>query len=377
MLVLDGILQQVAGLLTAFLLAYISIPSIVTVARKKQLVDNPGGRRVHTQQVPNLGGLAVFAGFTVAFLMFSHFGMYPKFQFLLAAVIVIFFIGVKDDIMIIAPITKFMGQLVAGFVVVVPGNIRFTDLHGFSGINEIPYVFSVLLTIFVILVIINAFNFVDGIDGLSSGLGILSASTYGVWFLLHEETGYSLLAWSLTGALMAFFGFNVWGRRNKVFMGDTGAQLVGLVVAVLTIQFTEMNILAQNTYAIPSAPSVAFGILVIPLVDTLRVVFIRFVISRSLFKADKNHFHHQLLALGFTHKQATFTILGINLLFIVLVFTICRKVSIRRLMLLILVIAMFINYIPAYFIVKRRRNAEKRNAYSGGASPGNTENNGK
>ena len=359
MLVLNGYFQQIAGLLSAFILAYISIPSIVTVARSKGLVDKPGGRRVHQETVPNLGGLAVFAGFTVAFLIFSHFNEYPRFQFLLAGVIIIFFIGIKDDIMIIAPITKFLGQLAAALVVIIPGGIHFTHLHGFFGITELPYLASVFLSLVVVLGIINAFNFVDGIDGLCSGLGIISASTYGVWFILHNEYGYALLAWSLTGALIAFFIFNVWGKNYKVFLGDTGAQLVGLVVAVLTIQFNEMNIYGKFSYAIPSAPSVSFGILVVPLVDTLRVMFIRSVIRHSLFKADKNHIHHQLLNLGFSHKKATFTILGINLLFILFVFTICRDVSIRRLMLLILVIAMVLNYVPAYFIVRKRSRQQR------------------
>lgn len=367
MLILNGYLQQVAGILTAFLLAYISIPSIVTIARKKKLYDEPGGRRVHKRVVPNLGGLAVFAGFTVSFLIFSHFDEYPRFQFLLAGIIIIFFIGIKDDIMIIAPITKFAGQVIGSLVVIVPGGIRFTHLHGFFGIFELAYLPGVVLTLFVMVVIINAFNLIDGIDGLSSGLGIVSASTYSVWFMLNEETGYALMGWTLAGALLAFFIFNVWGRENKVFMGDTGAQLVGLIVAVLTIQFNEMNIQQYNPQSIPSAPSVSFGILVVPLVDTLRVMFIRWVIRHSLFKADKNHIHHQLLALGFSHKQATFTILGVNVLFIIFVFAVCYNVSIRRLMLLILVIAMFLNYIPAYFIERKRRKGfhEEVSEFSG------------
>lgn len=359
MLVLSGFWQQMAGIVTAFILVYIAIPSIVFVAKRKGLVDKPGGRRVHRQLVPNLGGVAVFGGFTVSFLMFSHLSEYPRFQFLVAGIIVIFFIGIKDDIMIIAPVTKFLGQLAASAIVVIPGGIKFTHLHGFCGIGELPYLAGVLLTIFVIVLIINAFNFVDGIDGLCSGLGIITAGTYGIWFYLHNENGYTLLAASLAGALAAFFIFNVWGRENKVFLGDTGAQLLGLAVAVLTIRFNEMNIVELNKGAIPSAPSVSFGILAMPLVDTLRVMFIRSVIRNSLFKADKNHIHHQMLELGFSHKKATFIILGVNILFILFVFTICFYVSIRRLMLLILVIAMFLNYIPAYFIERKKLRKDK------------------
>lgn len=345
-----------AGLL-AFFLSFISIPSIVIVARKKNLTDEPGGRRVHKNTVPNLGGVAVFAGFTLSFLIFANFYAFPQFQYLLAGAFVLFFIGIKDDIMIIAPLTKFLGQLVATLVVVLPGGLYLTHLHGFFGLETISPWLGAPLTVFVLLVIINAFNLIDGIDGLSSGIGILSAATFGTWFFLTQHYAWALVAFALVGALLAFFYFNVFGNENKVFLGDTGALILGLIVGVLTIQFNEFNIDKSMPYWVQSAPSVSFGVLVIPLVDTLRVMFIRSIISDSLFKADKNHLHHQLLALGFSHKRATFTILFTNLLFILFVFFVCQFMSIRRLLLLILVIAMFLNYVPAYFIDRKKNHS--------------------
>jgi len=188
------------------------------------------------------------------------------------------------------------------------------------GIHEISYPVSFLLSGFVMIVFINAFNLIDGIDGLASGISIIAAGVLGVWFYLAGHIEYTILAFSLIGALSGFFYFNVYGKKNKIFMGDTGSLILGTIMSVLVIQFNELNIIQTRPFAIASAPAVSFGILIYPLFDTIRVFAIRIYQGRSPFSPDKNHIHHRLLALGMSHKQATFTLLAVSALYVVPVF---------------------------------------------------------
>ena len=348
----NPILNILGGFVTAFTLVFISIPSIVTVAQRKKLYVVPEGRHVHEKITPTLGGVAIFSGLLISLGVWVSTG-FTEFQYISAALLVMFFIGVKDDILIIAPFTKMMGQIVAAGIIVFFGNIRFTNLHGFNGIHEIHYLTSAVLTIFVIIVIINALNLIDGIDGLASGIGILSTFTFGAWFLLVEQYNYALLSAVLIGSLLAFFYFNVYSSKNKLFMGDTGSLVLGLVLSILVIKFNEVNIDSKAAYAIQSAPSVSFGILFVPLFDMLRVMFIRFFTHRPLFQPDKRHLHHLLLSLGMSHKRATFTILFVNALFVAFVMYYSQFTSIRRLMLVILIIGTVLTSIPHFILNKR------------------------
>lgn len=347
------------SMLTAFLVVLFSVPSIVKVALKKHLFDEPGLRTSHKHAIPTLGGLAIFAGFIFSLSVTPNINPMEEEAIIIAASVIIFFIGLKDDILVTAPITKLGGQLVSGAILVVLGDIRITSLHGFYGITEIPYTFSLLLTIFLIIVIINAFNLIDGIDGLSSGIGILTASTFGIWFYLFGKVQWAVLSFALVGSLMAFFIYNVFGKKNKIFMGDTGSLLLGLIMSIITIQFNEFNKNTGMDYAIHAAPAVAFGILIVPLFDTLRVMFIRIVLKRSPFKADKNHIHHKLLDLGYSHIKSTLILLFVNIIFIIFVFAASDKFEILRLMLLLLIAAMIISHV-CVLLADRKRNA--RNA---------------
>lgn len=347
-------LYIIASLFISSLVVFFSIPSIVKVAEKKQLFDEPDHRTSHTHAIPTLGGLALFAGFVFTIAFLPNLKPMPQENAIIAAAIIVFFIGLKDDILVTAPLTKLGGQIIASLILILVGDIRITSLHGFYGITEIPFIVSVLLSIFVIVVIINSFNLIDGIDGLSSGIGILTASTFGVWFYLFGEIQWSILAFSLVGGLISFFFYNVFGTKNKIFMGDTGSLLLGLVLAVLAIQFNEFNKISSNEYSIHAAPAVAFGILIIPLFDTLRVMFIRIFTGKSPFYPDKNHVHHRLLDLGFTHLKSSLIIIFVNIIFIIFSFEASNKFEILRLVLLLLIAAMIISHVSVLIIERRR-----------------------
>jgi len=310
--------------------------------------------------VPTLGGMAIFSGLLLASLLWVDRSQCPNLQYIMASLLVVFFIGLKDDILIIAPLTKLYGQIFAALIIVVLGNLHFTNLHGFYQITEIPDWLGMGLSIFVILVITNAFNLIDGIDGLSSGLGILISSTFGIWFYLAGFLQQSIISFALSGALLAFFRFNVFSKTKKIFMGDTGSLILGLMISILVIEFNERNIINDHPFPVYSAPSVSFGILIIPLFDMLRVMFIRVMTGKPIFFPDKNHIHHQLLKLGLGHKKAAFIIIFVNLAFIIFVFTF-NQISIRRLLLVILLMAMALSYIPPFLLeLKKKRNTKDK-----------------
>jgi UDP-GlcNAc:undecaprenyl-phosphate GlcNAc-1-phosphate transferase len=345
--------------LAALIITLVSIPSIVKVAELKHLYDTPDDRRIHSGNVPTLGGLAVFSGFTVSALFFSNTEQFPELQFIIAGVIIIFFVGIKDDILMIAPLTKLLGQIVSASVIVLFTDIQITNFHGFFGIFEIPVYFGIPLSIFVFVVIINGFNLIDGIDGLSASIGAIVSITFGIWFYLTDEFQYVILTAAMTGALIGFLRYNVSSNKNKIFLGDTGSLILGLLISVPVIKFNEMNIDHDFDYAKYGAPAISLAILVIPLFDTIRVMFIRFFQGKPIFKPDKQHIHHVFIRLGFSHKQAVLFLVLINVLFIVTALLINNLMGIRRLFLVFLLAAMIIFYIPAWLAQRKEKKTRK------------------
>jgi UDP-N-acetylmuramyl pentapeptide phosphotransferase/UDP-N-acetylglucosamine-1-phosphate transferase len=347
--------QPFFGFVTAFIITFISIPSIIKVAHLKRLFDEPGERTVHEHAVPTLGGLAVFAGVALGLLMFCNSPSIPELPYILAGIIVIFFIGLKDDILVIAPLTKLAGQVFATLIVIVFADLRLDNFHGFFQIHGIDYWPSVFLTIFVTIVIINGFNLIDGIDGLSASISCLAAASFGVWFYITGHYQYALISFALIGALIAFLRFNLFSEKNKIFLGDTGSLINGWIISILVIKFNQLNIAPNFKSAVWGAPAVSFGILIIPLFDTIRVMFIRAIKRQSLFKADKQHIHHQFLKLGFSHKKAVLFLCLINIVFIAFSFYFHNVFGIRTLLLEIIVLAMFAFFIPTLIIERRMR----------------------
>lgn len=309
-----------ASFVLATIITFVAIPTVIDVARAKLLFDEPNGRGSHTQNTPTLGGLAIFTGYVIASMIFIDISRIPEIQYVIAGSIIIFFIGLKDDITGVDPLKKLIGQIIAAGIIIDLGNIRIMSLEGFLGIYEIDYFSSAVLSLFVVIVIINAFNLIDGIDGLASGIGILTSSVFGFWFYLVGAYQLSILAASLVGALSTFFLFNVFGHKNKIFMGDTGSLLLGFFSSVLALKFIALNSAMDNEFSMHTAPVIAIGILIVPLFDTLRVFTIRVLKKQSPFRADRQHVHHRLLTLGNNHLQAASILIGANVLFIGLVF---------------------------------------------------------
>lgn len=302
----------------SFTVTFLAIPAVINVAEMKKLFDMPDARKVHHVPITPLGGLGIFAGFIFGCLLTIHFGQYPDLQYFIAAAFVIFFLGLKDDILIISPVKKFIGQVLAAFIIVYYGNIQIRSMHGFLGVYQLPEMFSLLLTYFAVIVVINSFNLIDGVDGLAGSLGLLSTTIFGIYFLYIEMLPYAVIAFALAGSLLAFLIFNF--QPAKIFMGDTGSLLVGTINAILVLKFINVANMADVRLPIAASPAVGFTILMIPLLDTLRVFGIRILHRRSPFSPDRNHIHHLLLDRGFSHRAITLFLVAVNFVMITLVF---------------------------------------------------------
>ena len=349
--------------LLSFIIVFFSIPTILRVAHSKNLFDEPNKRSIHKTRVPTLGGLAIFIGFMFTYSLFVDIFEFAHIKFLIPASLVIFGIGIKDDILITAPIVKLIGQIIAAFIVVGLGDIRITDFQGFFGMQP-TYLGSVIFSIVFVIFIINGFNLIDGVDGLAAITGIITILSFSIWFYINDSFHIPILCSTLSGGLMAFSYFNVFSAKQKIFMGDTGSLMIGLLMAVVAIKFIEFNRPVNQLdlqYTMRSAPSVAAGILVVPIIDTLRVFFIRLSKGLSPFSADKNHIHHRLLTLGFSHLQISLIIGGVNIIFVLLSYYL-RNLGTLKLMLTLLALGAFTSYLPSFFIYLKRSKikVEKR-----------------
>lgn len=299
----------------SFFITILAIPAVIRVADEKGLFDIPDSRKLHTKAIASLGGVGIFIGFFLSILLSISVKDNPEFQYFFAAALLTFFLGIKDDILILSASKKFLGQLIAAAIVIHMAGIRIDSMHGFLGIQNLPDAVSYPLSYMTIIVIVNAFNLIDGVDGLAGSLGILTTAVFGSYFIAAGMPAYALLSLSLTGALVAFLVFNY--HPAKIFMGDSGSLLLGLVNAILVIKFIAVADSARGAFPISSSVAIGFSILLVPLLDTLRVFSVRLSKGRSPFSPDRNHIHHLLLDRGLNHGQVTLACLTTNAFFIV------------------------------------------------------------
>ncbi len=303
----------------AALLSVIAIPSILHVARVRHLYDDIGHfRKQHDHGIPRLGGVAIFVSFIATTLIFSVTNNSFPVGYLLTASIILFIMGLKDDLSGVNSSTKFLVHFVVALILVVLGDIRLTSMYGVFGIYDIPFIISVVLSILVIIMIVNAFNLIDGIDGLAGVTGIVANCVFATLFIYTHHTQLAVISLALIGAIIGFLKFNI--TPAKIFMGDAGALCIGLISVVLAIKLIELN--KFETVGIPqiiSAPALTVAILIGPIFDTIRIFFIRIISGISPFSADRNHIHHRILRLGYTHLQTTMILAGLNIVSVGLV----------------------------------------------------------
>jgi UDP-GlcNAc:undecaprenyl-phosphate GlcNAc-1-phosphate transferase len=345
----------VIGLST--LVSFIAIPSIMFVARERHLYDDfQSHRKEHDQGIPRLGGVAIFCSFTIVSLLFAKYDAFLPTNILLTSCIILFAVGLKDDLAGSSPATKFSLQFLVAVILVLLGSVRISSLYGVFNIYELPFLVSVLLSVLIIMFIVNAFNLIDGIDSLAGTIGLIVCLTFAILFTHMKQIELASLAFSMVGAIIGFLYFNF--SPAKIFMGDTGSLLIGLISVVLAIKFIELNKFTTENYdpVFYSAPATAVAIIIIPLFDTFRVFSLRIFNKQSPFQADRNHIHHRILRLGFNHTQTTLSLALTNIFFIYLALSL-RDWGNFVLIFMFLGLCMLINWVTTVLIrVKDRKS---------------------
>jgi UDP-GlcNAc:undecaprenyl-phosphate/decaprenyl-phosphate GlcNAc-1-phosphate transferase len=316
---------QLATLITSFVIAFLILPVIIKYSHKKNILDIPGRRKIHKKVTPSMGGIAIFAGFFVASLIWLDFVTLGYIRFVLVALFIIFFIGVRDDLVPLRPYLKLLGQVMSACLLVTLFDLRIDSFYGLFGVNNLPDAVSYSLTVFTIIVITNSFNLIDGLDGLAGSIASISLLSFGIWFFLIGDSVFGMIAFAMLGALLAFLIFN-W-EPSEVFMGDTGALVIGMFLAIMCIHFMNVNFSLpdSNPYKFQATIGAAACLIMIPLVDTLRIVILRLSKGQSPFRPDKSHVHHAIMRLGKTHSQTTI-ILGTTQLAFISIAIVLKKI---------------------------------------------------
>ncbi len=323
--------------ITAFIATIISIPPVIGLLNRFKLHDQPNHRKLHAAPVPTMGGIAVFFGLLISCLMWFPFNTESATIVFFFSVIIMVATGIMDDLKDLSAAYKFIIQLGLAGLIALSG-IRITSLQGFLGIYELPDYAQYFFTILTIACITNAFNLIDGIDGLAGGLGFMSLVTLGFFLTISGDSGTALIAFALSGAILAFLYFNL--NPARIFMGDTGSLLIGFIISVLCIRLLQMNVITPGK-AFACTPVFVLGIVFIPVFDTIRVFALRTWKGGSPFIADKSHIHHLLTNRGCSHIKAS-RLIGIANALLLLVIWALRNMRQEFILLAMTVFMLFV-----------------------------------
>ncbi len=364
--------------LISLILTVIAIPKVIKIAFEKQLFDVPDYRKVHTGQVPRLGGVTFLPGIMIAVFVVSGFicdiirqpelaELSVEMMYGAAGALFLYMTGVTDDLVGLSYKVKFPVQIISACLLCAAG-LWIDNFHGILGIHEIPPVIGVPFTVVVIVLIINAINLIDGIDGLASGLCILGITAFSILFIREGLVRYALIGISALGALLPFYIYNVYGtsnKRTKIFMGDAGSLTMGYIISAFTIKG------ATFAEKIPAdGPDqtfcfvYAFAILLVPILDVVRLFVHRIIHRRSPFSPDRCHIHHKFMAVGMSIGTARHTIIGISLVFFLFNIFMIRHVDINILLLTDVVLWTFMHIMISRRIhVLQQRHAKSAESY--------------
>nr|WP_314603442.1 MraY family glycosyltransferase [uncultured Capnocytophaga sp.] len=347
----------------SFIVSYLVIPRIISIVRIKNLMDKPNQRSSHKEKTPTMGGVAFFASLLSSLYFLQVYDSHKLGLSLVIGLLILFYIGIKDDLVGVSPRTKIIGQMLSFIFVMDSNELSITSLNGFLGFYELPLWISYFLGIFIIISIVNAYNLIDGINGSASMVGIMIFSIFSYIFYQTEDYYFVLLSISSIGCLSAFLRYNI-SKKNSIFMGDTGSLLIGFVIGVCTLRFLNLPIerLSMANINYYNKFVLVFIILYIPFVDTMRVFLIRILKHRSPFFADRNHIHHIMIDyMKLSHIQASLLLALFNLL--VFIFFYIANLYISTITLFIFLFLFIIGTTLILFYYNRsfsvRRNKQK------------------
>ena len=305
--------------IVAFAATWVIFKPTLRIALGKNIVDNPEARKLQDHPVPILGGVVVFFGIAVGLMFFKTMFYQTALLPVLAAAIIMLYVGTIDDITDIAPWKRLLIETGVALLMIYGSRSCIIHFQGLWGLEWIPLGVAIPLTVLTIVGLINAINMIDGIDGLLPGLGIIMLGLLGVLCFLAHDYSNAALATVAIGALMTFFLHNVFGQQSKMFLGDGGSMLLGIIVSWLIISilgghFHIGDYLGGRVDF--NLVSFCLAVVGIPVSDTLRVMFTRIFSGRSPFSADNNHLHHLFLACGFSHLGTSLSIMGLQTLIV-------------------------------------------------------------
>lgn len=314
----------ILGLLSTFATALLVVmfihPQVMKFAKKRNIVDNPDARKLQRNPVPVMGGVAVFfglvAGLCTAYIFFDVNALLPMF----VAISVMLCVGVADDVSSLSPWLRFVIEIVMVLMMMFVTEMSLDNLHGLWGYYNMPLWISIPLTVVAVVGMINAINLIDGVDGLSSGFCILASIIFGTLFLKAGDITMVLLCLLTIGALIPFFFHNVFGVKTKMFIGDGGSLMMGVVMSSYVVTAISSGNLCEKVFLGSNLGLVAFtlAVMCVPVFDTVRVMSMRILRRTSPFHPDKTHLHHLFIELGFSHVGTTISVLALNLIVVLL-----------------------------------------------------------
>jgi UDP-GlcNAc:undecaprenyl-phosphate/decaprenyl-phosphate GlcNAc-1-phosphate transferase len=302
--------------LIGFGLSLVTLPFIIQYTKQKNLFVKLDQRRIHKKVTPSMGGIAIFLGLGIAAAVYSITSQSQIVLIITAVLSIPFLIGFLDDRVHLRPSRKIVGQLVAATLVYFILDVKLTSFYGVFGGFQFPEFTSYIVTVVTIILLTNSFNLIDGIDGLAGMFSLVALTFFGIWFARHGNNEYAVISFALIGSVLAFLIKN-W-QPSKIFMGDTGSLVLGMSLSILAIVFLNENsqLAAHDSLKFNSGIGTVVCVLIVPIVDTIRVVVIRVSRGISPLTADKRHIHHALVRIGKSHRFAVLLILIVHVFFV-------------------------------------------------------------
>lgn len=343
----------------SFLATLMATPQTVKVFKGKNLFDKPGGRKLHKNRTPSMGGIGIFFGFIIFAVTAITDNSFYGVNYLWCSLLVLFFMGLRDDLIPLKSVNKFAVQILAASLVVGMTELKITSLYTLGGgvfVEQFPEWFSFFFSVFFIVAFTNAFNMIDGIDGLAGSLASILLFVFAVWFTLNNFWTEAFLTICMLGAVCGFLYYN-WSPA-KIFMGDTGSLVVGFFCALVMILFFNKNetVDFSNPYKINYAIGLIASLFIYPIFDVMRIFAIRLKAKRSPFSPDKLHIHLLLSRLGLDHRQIVFSIVGYTLV-VLLIYSILTYSNLNEII-IILIIFSFCFFCS--YLLKRKVNRFKK-----------------